>query len=284
MPNEFDLEEVRELYPEYNISEYIDSGGSKDVFKGRLDGEDIVIKLLPVESRHRLRRAEREARAMEIIDSDIFVELIEHFIDELPEEDETVFVIVEEYVPGRTLDELVEDGDIGTDLGVTVLSALLDVLTEFDEENIVHRDIKPSNIMISDSGDVTLLDVGIARFTKKTSLTETGADYAPGTRGYRAPEQIENRKQEQDIRTDLFAAGIVFFESITGIHPFDQGQDDYSEAILNGNRRDLLDFIDDRGLSQIFKKLTETELHQRYRKPEHASEELELIVGGEEYV
>jgi serine/threonine-protein kinase len=280
MPNDFSLSEVQELYPEYEISEYIDSGGTKDVFRGQLDGRDIVVKLLPVESRHRLRRAEREARAMEIIESDIFVDLIEHFIDEIHDEDTIIFVIVEEFVNGRTLEQVIEGGEASQQLGEKVLKNLLEVLQEFDNHDLVHRDIKPSNIMISTSGDVKLLDVGIARFTKKTSLTDTGADYAPGTRGYRAPEQIKNRKQEQDIRTDLFSTGIVFFESITGEHPFDHGQEDLSDAILRGNRKALENHIGESPLVEVYERLTENELHERYRKPEHASQELELLMEG----
>jgi len=279
MPETFSLDTVQKLYPEYNVSEYIDSGGSKQVFKGRFRDEDIVVKLLPVESRHRLRRAEREARAMEIIDSEIFVELKEHFIDEIPDEDLTVFVIIEELIQGETLEDIIGRGDADIDLGINVLTALLTVLEQFNKNNIVHRDIKPSNIMMSSSEKIKLLDVGIARFTKKRSLTATGADTAPGTHGYRAPEQIKNKKEEQDIRTDLFSTGIVMFEAITGEHPFDHGQDDLSDAILEGQRKDLKEYIGESELVPIYEKLTEPELHKRYRKPSHAKQELEIVMG-----
>ena len=195
------------------------------------------------------------------------------------EDGETVFVIVEEYIPGETLKKKIEDEEFGIELGIQVAKSLLRVLIEFDENDIIHRDIKPSNIMIDGEDNIKLLDVGVARFVNKESLTADDAGYGPGTKGYRAPEQIQNKKHQQDIRTDMFSVGIVMYEAITGEHPFGVEPGSRTEAILEGRRSELQDSLDNPELNAIYSKLTEHEQHNRYRKPEFALEELEMVEG-----
>lgn len=271
------LELAQELFPEYSIAELVDSGRSSHVYRGVWDDQDIVVKIIPIESRHRLRRAEREARAMELVDSSNFVQLVEHFVDELPEEGTTFFVIVEEFIPGDSLQSLIDRGEPSVDLGMRVVKSLLEVLVDFEQAGLIHRDIKPSNIIVGEDG-VKLLDAGIVRFLGDESLTADDADYGPGTRGYRAPEQIQNRKHLQDIRTDLFATGIVMFESITGEHPFEHDNTETAKAILQGQRKDLTDFVDRPDLDYFYKRLTSVEQHERFRKPSFALDELRLIM------
>lgn len=96
---------------------------------------------------------------------------------------------------------------------------LLDGIDALWREGIVHRDIKPGNIALSDNRAV-LLDLGIAFFTDLTPLTDAFG-MSPRTSLYAAPEQFELRRlAEIDFRTDLFQAGIVIYEALTGAHPF----------------------------------------------------------------
>jgi serine/threonine-protein kinase len=95
----------------------------------------------------------------------------------------------------------------------------------------VHRDIKPENIMVCTDGTFKLIDFGIARHLIKSSLTPTEAHFGPHTAGYAAPEQFRNLKKEIDIRTDLFAIGVVVYEALAGKHPFIEGSRDQLETL-----------------------------------------------------
>lgn len=83
MPNNYTMGDIEDIFSDYDISEHIGSGGFKDVFSATLEGDDVVIKVFPVEGRQMRRRASREARAMKEVNSPIFVDLIEHFVDEI---------------------------------------------------------------------------------------------------------------------------------------------------------------------------------------------------------
>ncbi|MCU0302879.1 MAG: protein kinase [Thermoanaerobaculales bacterium] len=126
--------------------------------------------------------------------------------------------IVQEYLTGYDLDQLVKAGVIGD--ARTVASILLQICEGLDfahTRGIVHRDIKPSNIRVLEDGTVKIMDFGIAKSLEGGSkLTQTGI--ALGTAGYLAPEQIQGGAV--DPRTDIFAFGVVAYELVTGTRPF----------------------------------------------------------------
>lgn len=192
------------------------------------------------------------------------------------------YVIVEEYIPGETLEEKISSGDLGIRLAVEVADAILECLKEFQNHDLVHRDIKPSNIIVTPSEEIMLLDVGIVRFQEEESLTPDHADRGPSTPSYAAPEVLENNKDAQDVRTDFFSLGIVFYETITGTHPFSVKGQTKPRAIQLGLRsEDITDQVDDKDMKEaidlFYRSLIAHEQHERYRKPEYAQDELEVI-------
>lgn len=281
MPNYFDLSDVRSDLPEYSIEKHMDSGGFKDVFLAETNDETVVVKLLPTERSSRKRRARREAEAMVKIDSPNFVELQDYFEVEIG--GKSSFLLEEEYIDGPTLRKIIDEGQYGLDLGFKVTETLLDLLVQFSDLNIIHRDIKPSNIMFDGNNEVILLDIGIVRFEERESLTPDHANRV-GTPNYGAPEQLDYNKELQSIRTDIFSTGIVMYETITGNHPFSNEGKPISEAILKGNKSDLMEHIDGDFLSQsldeIFDIMTASKPHNRYRKPEFAIKKFNEIKEG----
>jgi len=127
--------------------------------------------------------------------------------------------IVQEFLSGYDLDELLKEGVItDEDTIVSILLQICEGLLFAHEKGIIHRDIKPSNIRVLEDGTVKIMDFGIAKSVlAASSLTQTGI--ALGTAGYLAPEQIQGL--QVDGRTDIFALGVVAFELVTGVRPFE---------------------------------------------------------------
>lgn len=134
--------------------------------------------------------------------------------------------LLEQFIEGNTLRELLvanPSGGLPQNQCLKLLHSLLVTAVELEKLDLVHRDIKPENIIIDTSGEVWLLDFGIARDLNQASITATAAQYGPHTAGYAAPEQFRNLKKEIDIKADLFAIGVVVYEAFTGVNPFVSG-------------------------------------------------------------
>jgi eukaryotic-like serine/threonine-protein kinase len=131
-------------------------------------------------------------------------------------EDESLAYIAMEYVDGRSLRDYLAHG-VGFDEGdaVHIVVQLLDALAHAHSRGVWHRDIKPGNIIITNEGQVKLADFGIARIGS-SELTQFGT--VAGTPGYIAPEWYLGGTV--DHRVDLFAAGVVLYQLLTGSQPF----------------------------------------------------------------
>ena len=138
--------------------------------------------------------------------------------------------LVMELARGRTLTELMEQGELDLARAVEIVSAVAEALVEAHARGVVHRDIKPSNIMIHDRGQIKVLDFGLAKqLTTDTVLssepeartllsTETRSGVVLGTPAYLSPEQATG--SAVDGRSDLFSLGTLLYEAITGRTPF----------------------------------------------------------------
>ncbi len=130
--------------------------------------------------------------------------------------DGDVLYLAMELLPGRTLrDVIAERGALTPREALTVLDPMLDALAAAHRADLVHRDIKPENVILTDDGRVKVADFGLARAITG-GHTQTGA--LLGTVAYLAPELVT--RGQADTRSDVYAAGIVLFEMLTGRQPF----------------------------------------------------------------
>jgi len=123
-----------------------------------------------------------------------------------------------EYVQGRTLRDLLrERGRLTAQETLSILAPVLAALSAAHTAGLVHRDVKPENVLLADDGRVKVADFGLARAA--ASHTTTSATTLIGTVAYLAPEQVT--RGVADARSDVYAAGIMAFEMLTGRPPYD---------------------------------------------------------------
>jgi len=128
--------------------------------------------------------------------------------------------LVLEFIKGRSLRAWMNEAQIPPPQVFAVMHGILQALDYAHRHQIVHRDMKPENVLISDEGQVKVADFGIARLLDDTGLggTATKTGTTVGTPQYMSPEQVSSSKV--DGRSDLYSAGIVFYELVVGQPPF----------------------------------------------------------------
>lgn len=220
-------EERRLLAGRYEVGDLIGRGGMADVHLGfdtRL-GREVAIKILRSElarDRSFLLRFRREAQSAASLNHPAIVAVFdsgEESVSEHGSAPVTVPFIVMEYVRGRTLrDVLTDDGPMEPFEAARVMSEVLRALDYSHDNGIIHRDIKPANVMMGLSGQPKVMDFGIARAIADTAATMTNTSVVVGTAQYLSPEQAQG--QEVDSRSDLYSAGCLLYELVTGRPPF----------------------------------------------------------------
>lgn len=142
------------------------------------------------------------------------------------------YCISMEYVKGITLKQLIKQrGMLPIKIGLQIGKQLASALDAAHEKGVVHRDIKPQNILLESTGDVKIMDFGIARLADMKGLTTTGT--VMGTPDYMSPEQAQGLPT--DVRTDVYSSGVVLFEVFTGKLPFTA---ESALAVLNKHIRE----------------------------------------------
>jgi serine/threonine protein kinase len=133
--------------------------------------------------------------------------------------------IVMEYVKGQTLKELIHEEPLPLPRVLDYATQIADALLAAHQQDILHRDVKSENIMVSETGQVKVMDFGLAKLKGSINLSRTSS--TAGTVGYQSPESLHGR--EVDARSDIFSYGIVLYEMITGRLPF---RGEYEAAMI----------------------------------------------------
>jgi len=212
--------EVGEQLDQYRLTELLARGGMASVFKAvDLDsGQEVVLKVPYIQYESDVVFHQRFLREEEIglrVRHPGIVRVL------APREKSRLYLAME-YVPGRSLAEvLAAEKPLPPERALSIACHLAEALACLQRQGVVHRDVKPENVRMLPSGEVKLLDFGIALIESARRLTWAGLSHALGTPDYMAPEQIRGRRG--DARTDVYALGTLLYEMLTGHLPHEAG-------------------------------------------------------------
>jgi serine/threonine protein kinase len=208
----------------YKILEKLGEGGMGVVYKAHDTklNRDVAIKFLP----HQIVAGEQQ-RERFVIEAQAAAALNHPNIATIyaiEEADGETFIVME-YIEGQELKGKIAQGSLAIDEVVTIATQIAEGLQAAHKKDIVHRDIKSSNIMLTESGQVKIMDFGLAKVRGGSQVTMVGTTL--GTAAYMSPEQA--RGNEVDHRTDIWSFGVVLYEMLTGNLPF---RSEYDQAVI----------------------------------------------------
>jgi len=215
--------QARLLGGRYQVGELLGYGGMAEVHRGRdlRLGRDVAIKMLRTDLARDATfqmRFRREAQNAASLNHPAIVAVYDTG-EETAATGETIPFIVMEFVNGRTLKEvLAAEGRLLPRRALEICADVCAALEFSHRHGIIHRDIKPGNVMLTLTGQVKVMDFGIARALASGASTMTQTSAVIGTAQYLSPEQA--RGEAVDARSDVYAAGCVLFELLCGHPPF----------------------------------------------------------------
>ena len=267
---------IEETISHYRVLEKLGSGGMGDVYKA----EDtklrrtVALKFLPRElmiDDEARRRFINEAQAASSLDHSHIGTIFE--IDEV---DGKSFIAMA-YYEGGTLRDRLSEGRLPIEETVNVALQLARGLAKAHSSGIIHRDVKPANIMLTDEGQLKIVDFGLAKLAGQTLLTRTGTTL--GTVAYMSPEQASG--QTVDHRSDIWSAGVILYEMITGERPF---KGDYEQAVLYSLVNTEPEYISrlrsdtPAALERIVDKALQKDQSRRYQSADELAMDLEAVL------
>jgi serine/threonine-protein kinase len=260
----------------YELLELIGSGGMAEIYRATDTVEDrtVAVKILKNEfagSDDFLRRFRNESKAIALLSHPNIVKIFDvGFTD-------SIRFIVMEYVDGITLTEYISrQGVLKWKEAHSYISQILKALQHAHDRGIVHRDVKSQNVMLLRDGSIKVMDFGIARFNRE--IDKTMSEKAIGSVHYISPEQA--RGENTDEKSDLYSVGIMLYEMLTGVKPFD-GDDALKIAMMHTNKqpkspREINSSIPG-GLEEIILRAMQKNTAERYQSS------LEMLVDLQEF-
>ncbi len=204
---------------EYIVGESLGQGGMGAVFRAQqttLDRPVAIKVLLPsgdVPREEWVERFRRESKALASLSHPGIVA-----VHGYGESDSLVWIVMEA-VDGSNLRELLRDGDLSPDEALSIAPQICRALQYAHDHGVVHRDVKPENVLLDASGQVKLVDFGLAKLDPEIqNIQATAGSQVLGTFRYMAPEQLD-APRTVDHRADIFSLGVVLYEMLTGQIP-----------------------------------------------------------------
>jgi len=186
-------------------------------------------------------------------------------------------VLVLEFVEGQTLESLLAQGRPPLETGIDYIRQTLEALHYAHHNGVIHRDVSPANLMITENGLVKLMDFGVAKSLGDLRLTDGGSMI--GSLYYMSPEQVKGAT-DPDPRSDIYSAGAILYEIVTGKKPFDY-QDRFSLMVAQVEEQPRLPTLVDPELppelDDIILKVLAKEPSQRYSSAQDFLAALDFI-------
>ncbi|NJC68772.1 Stk1 family PASTA domain-containing Ser/Thr kinase [Planosporangium thailandense] len=215
--------QARTLGGRYQVGELLGYGGMAEVHRGRdlRLGRDVAIKTLRSDlARDAIfqLRFRREAQNAAALNHPAIVAVYDTGEEHGPSGEELPYIVME-FVNGRTLKEvLATEGRLMPRRALEIVADICAALEFSHRHSIIHRDIKPGNVMLTQTGQVKVMDFGIARALASGASTMTQTSAVIGTAQYLSPEQA--RGESVDARSDVYSTGCVLYELLCGHPPF----------------------------------------------------------------
>ena len=207
--------------PGYEILSEIRRGGQGIVFRALQKGtkREVALKVLRegrYASEAACRRFEREIELAATLQHPHIVTVF----DSGRTADGRQFFAMD-YIRGVPLDRYALDRSLGLRDKLRLLSAVAKAVNHAHQRGVIHRDLKPSNILVDDAGEPHILDFGLARPVEQREATlMTTAGVVAGTLPYMSPEQARGLPDAVDVRSDVYALGVILYELVTGCYPY----------------------------------------------------------------
>lgn len=212
------IEKIKSVLKEkYEIERLINEGGMGEIYLGvhRALEKQVAIKIVHQEmgkDKKFRERFYREAKLAASLDHSGIIDIYD-----FGSKDDFDYIIMP-FIKGPTLqDKIKREGKLEIQDCLRLMISITDAVSYAHKNNVVHRDIKPSNIMIEKQGNVIITDFGISKNLGDVGITTV--DTIVGSPKYMCPEQIKGLNV--DARCDLYSLGLIFYEMITGKHPFE---------------------------------------------------------------
>lgn len=283
--------EPRVLSGRYRVDELIGRGGMASVYSGYdlTLGRQVAIKILKHDlaadnsfrTRFRLEAQAASRMAHPTVvrvydageDSEIGPDGVAH----------PVPYIVMELVHGKLLKDIIAAGPVPVETAVRYVDGILEALEYSHRAGVVHRDIKPGNVMVTDAGQVKVMDFGIARAVSDSSSTVAETTAIIGTAAYFSPEQAKG--EPVDARADLYSTGVVLYELLAGRPPF-RGESPVAVAYQHVSEAPLppseVNETVPRALDAVALRAMAKDPFQRYQDAASFREALDATIGGRE--
>ncbi|MEL7483559.1 MAG: serine/threonine-protein kinase, partial [Planctomycetota bacterium] len=265
------------------LTHLLGQGGSGDVYAGRQRTPDraVAVKVLRsgLSSRRAVERFSREAQALAAISHESVARI--HAVTQVRFGSGVVApCLVMEYVEGETVRELAKPLPLAD--AALLASRIARGLHAAHQRGVVHRDLKPSNIILTPDGNPKIIDFGVAALSAAgdPAAMQTMTGELLGTLGYMSPEQLEGTGTIADVRIDVYAIGLLFYELVSGAPAVDfrSGSSATSlQTIMQGTLPALKSQGD---ADAVYRKATSLDLSRRYDSAAAFADDLDRLAEG----